>query len=242
MKKLFIIFACLIMIGCLNSQTVPVSQSPQQVEVKLRIEGVENVKVAPEGDTIIRSMEIESDDLKLSSFTRIKGKTAYIKLYSGITTSDELNVWYDLQYLKDKDVDTLCVYINSPGGNAFSGLGLADVLSSEEVREKYHIIGYAMGMVASAAVPVFAVCEERIASKCALFMVHETSLWKWPGRETRSDIKSQDKLMDLLSHKYLKILTDNSDLSLEEWTEMEGKTTWFTSEEAKEWGLVDKIE
>ena len=73
-------------------------------------------------------------------------------------------------------------------------------------------------------------------------MVHETSIWKWPGRETASDIRSQNKLMNLIHDRYVGKLAKYSKLSKDEWGNLEHKTTWFSAEQAKVWGLVDEIE
>ena len=97
-------------------------------------------------------------------------------------------------------------------------------------------------MSASATVPVFAVCNERLAAPGTIFMVHEASIWKWPGRETASDIRSQNELMELLRNRYLDTLAQHSKRTFDEWADMERKTTWFSAEQAKSFGLVDKIE
>lgn len=73
-------------------------------------------------------------------------------------------------------------------------------------------------------------------------MVHEAELWKWPGRETASDISSQNELMHLLRDRYIGKLAMNSKLDKAKWEELEQKTTWFSAEKAKDWGLVDQIE
>jgi ATP-dependent protease ClpP protease subunit len=73
-------------------------------------------------------------------------------------------------------------------------------------------------------------------------MVHEAALWKWPGRETASDIRSQNDLMELLRERYIGKLIANSRLDKVKWEELEKKTTWFSAEKAMDWGLVDKIE
>jgi ATP-dependent protease ClpP protease subunit len=73
-------------------------------------------------------------------------------------------------------------------------------------------------------------------------MVHEASLWKWPGRETASDIRSQNELMGILRERYINKLTANTKLDKNAWEELEKKTTWFSAEKALDWGLVDKIE
>ena len=73
-------------------------------------------------------------------------------------------------------------------------------------------------------------------------MVHEAALWKWPGRETASDIRSQNELMRLLRERYVDKLANNSKLNKDKWERLENKTTWFSAEKAMNWGLVDKIE
>ena len=151
-------------------------------------------------------------------------------------------MWNDICVLtKTTDIRNLNLFINSPGGDAFSGLALADQIERAK-KSGFHVTAHASGIVASAAVPVFAVCNERLAAPGTIFMVHETAIWKWPGRETASDIRSQNRLMNLLRDRYLEKLTQYSALDREEWEELEHKTTWFSAEKAKSWGLVDKIE
>jgi ATP-dependent protease ClpP protease subunit len=47
--------------------------------------------------------------------------------------------------------------------------------------------------------------------------------------------------MTMLQDRYISILVEHSSLSETEWRDMERQTTWFTAEQAKEWGLVDEI-
>ena len=71
-------------------------------------------------------------------------------------------------------------------------------------------------------------------------MVHEAALWKWPGRETASDISSQNDLMKLLRNKYIGILVDNSTTTFEDWATMERKTSWFGVDIARKLGLLER--
>lgn len=89
--------------------------------------------------------------------------------------------------------------------------------------------------------PVFAVCDVRLAAPGTIFMVHETSLWKWPGRETASDIRSQTESIQLLRERYFGKLAVLK-LDRVKWEKLEYKTTWFSAEKAMDWGLVDRIE
>ena len=60
--------------------------------------------------------------------------------------------------------------------------------------------------------------------------------------ESASDIQSQAKLMNLLQDRYFDKLVRYTKLNRSEWEEKEGKTTYFSAKQAKDWGLVDKIE
>jgi ATP-dependent protease ClpP protease subunit len=194
------------------------------------------------GDGISRTMVVQSYEGDLSGLSFVYGERAYTKIFGGLSTSDVTRLWNDLIVIREKtDAKELNVFINSGGGDAFSGLALADELKRAH-RAGLDVVCHASGIVASAAVPIFAVCDTRIAAPGTIFMVHETSLWKWPGRESASDIRSQGELIELLRDQYLGILADHSKLSKDQWGEMEGETTWFCPKQALEWGLVDKIE
>ena len=192
------------------------------------------------GYAVEEVMDIPYDRGSLSSISFVRDGTAYVKIFYGISTSDVTYLWGDLIILESMGVKTIELYINSPGGDAFSGLGLADLIERAQ-RKGFTITAYASGIIASAAVPVLAVCSKRYASPGTIFMVHETSLWKWPGRETASDVRSQNELMDLLRERYVGKLVENSTLSYDEWVERERKTTWFSVTEALEWGIIDEI-
>ena len=208
----------------------------------LEIKGVDSVQVEQPTDQIGRSMEIPNPDGELSQLSFIVGGKAFIKIFSGLSVADVQYLWNDIIFLENEtDIRDLNIFINSPGGDAFSGLALADQI--ERAKNKgFKVTAHASGIIASAAVPVFAVCDVRLAAPGCVFMVHEAALWKWPGRETASDIRSQNDLMELFRERYIGKLVDNSNLSKDEWEAMEKKTTWFSAETAKKYGLVDRIE
>ena len=187
----------------------------------------------------------DSPELLPSSMMKIdtKGQHAFLMIYAGLSVSDVKNLWQDIMYLAHKtDIQEVKLFINSPGGCAFSGLALADLIVRAQTDYGLNFEANASGIIASAAVPVFAVCNTRVAAAGTIFMVHEAALWKWPGRETSSDIRAQNELMILLQDRYLGYLVDHSNLSLEEWQVMEKATTWFSAEKAKnEIGIVDEI-
>jgi ATP-dependent protease ClpP protease subunit len=225
--------------------SMPAGQNqPQEVIVKVQATNPTEVKVTQDNDKerINKSMEVPNQEGHLSQLSFISKNQAFVKIFSGLSVSDVTRLWNDLVVLENNtQIRDVRLFINSPGGDAFSGLALADQI--ERARRKgFRITAHASGIIASAAVPVFAVCNERFAAPGTIFMVHEAALWKWPGRETASDIRSQNELMHLLRERYIGKLSANSKLDKTKWEELEKKTTWFSAEKAMDWGLVDKIE
>ncbi len=216
---------------------------PQEVVVKVQAADPSKVTIQEQPpERVNKSMEIPNPEGRLSQLSFIAKDKAFVKIFSGLSVADVTRLWNDLVYLENNTaIRDVNLFINSPGGDAFSGLALADQI--ERARRKgFKITAHASGIIASAAVPVFAVCNVRLAAPGTIFMVHEAALWKWPGRETASDIRSQNELMHLLRDRYIGKLVDNSKLDKTKWEELENKTTWFSANKALNWGLVDSIE
>jgi ATP-dependent protease ClpP protease subunit len=243
-KRLFLITLSLIFLaGCAGAGTM-MPQQPQKVVVK--VQAAESEKVQSDdinaGNDVVKAMEVPNQQGCLSELSFIIKDKAFVKIFSELSVVDVTRLWNDLVFLEtNSNIREINLFINSPGGDAFSGLALADQIERAQ-RKGFRVTAHASGIVASAAVPVFAVCKERLAAPGTIFMVHETELWKWPGRETASDISSQNDLMTLLRDRYIAKLVSNSKLDRTNWEQMEHKTTWFSADKAREWGLVDRIE
>ena len=244
MKK-FLAFAICLLLAVAGCAGVP---EPQPVKHDLTITikqaGKNKVEVvATDGrERISKSMEIQNPGLKLSQLSAISNGKCFIKIFSGLSVSDTTRTWNDLIYLENEtEVRDVHLFINSPGGDAFQGLALADLI--EKYKQKgFHFTSHGSGIIASAAVPVFSVCNETRATKATIFMVHEAALWKWPGRETASDIRSQSALMNLLQKLYIDKLVENSNLDFDGWVLLEAKTAWFSTQRAKDLGILDYID
>ena len=198
--------------------------------------------VRAEDSKISRTLEIYDPSGKLSSFSCVIDGRAYLKIIAGIGTMDVANLWTDLRYFEDvAKVKEINILIMSPGGEGFAGLAMADEIS-RIIKRGMIVNCYASGLIASAAVPVFASGSHRIAAPGTVFMVHEPSMFKFISQEQRKDLKTQGEMMDMLVDKYVGILARRSKLSKKEWESKGMDTTWFTAQQALEWGLVDKIE
>ena len=230
----------LLLIGC---AAMGPRTSPQPQGVVVKVQAMEPGQAeAQEGEFIRKSMMVPNQEGHLSEMSFISKDKAFVKIFSELSVADVTRLWNDIVVLEtNSNIRDINLFINSPGGDAFSGLALADQIELAQ-RKGFRVTAHASGIVASAAVPIFAVCKVRLAAPGTVFMVHETGLWKWPGQETASDINSQNEMMQLLRDTYIAKLVTNSKLDKDKWEKLESKTTWFSAEKAHEWGLVDKIE
>ena len=247
-KKLLLLVVAisLLTFGC---ATVPTNPEPQDVNLKVTVEATNDQVVLVEEDDGGPVYEPVSDPyLKPSNMMLLSRtqKLAFVRIYSGLSVADVSRLWQDITYLfYDTDYRRVKLFINSGGGGAFAGIALADLIIRAQDIYGITFEAHASGIIASAAVPVFAVCDHRIAASGTIFMVHEAALWKWPGKETASMIRAQNALMDLLRERYFDKLVGagRSKLSAEQWEELEKVTTWFSADDAMtKYGIVDEVE
>ena len=242
MSRRFFLIAVLgiFFIGCAAAGPMA---PPQPQKVIVRVQAAESHKVeVNEGGDIVKSMEVSNPEGHLSELSFISKDKAFVKIFSELSVADVTRLWNDIVILEmNPNIRDINLFINSPGGDAFSGLALADQIERAQ-RKGFRITAHASGIIASAAVPVLAVCKVRLAAPGTIFMVHEAALWKWPGRESASDISSQNELMLLLRDQYIGKLVNNSKLDKNNWENLENKTTWFSADNALKWGIVDRIE
>jgi ATP-dependent protease ClpP protease subunit len=253
--------AMLVMVGCAGMQ--PVETQPQDTVHTVKIEVITKdgdpvaVQLKDQDDRVMKSMEIKNPKYELSQLAAMyDGKKLYIKLFSGLSVADVTRAWQDMivamesyDFGKGENKGEVHLFIDSPGGDAFAGLALADLIEKYQ-KKGIKFFAHGTGIIASAAVPVFAVCDETHATRATIFMVHEAALWKWPGRESASDIRSQGKLMDLLQKLYLEKLVANSakhdndgnKIDFDYWVLLEAKTSWFSVDRALELGILDHVD
>lgn len=238
MKKLIAILgivSTILLAGCASHQVKQVDPIPVDVQITMNVDDDTEVMLN-------EKYPVKGGVPEISQLSWVDGKFGYTKLFSGLSVSDVTRSWNDWVIFEALGIRNVMVMINSPGGDAFSGLALASMVKYFEEERGFTISMFASGIVASAAVPIFASGKKgsRVALSSTIFMVHEAALWKWPGRETSSDIRSQGELMGLLGDQYRKILADNTKINADEWLTLEARTSWFSCEKGIELGLVDE--
>jgi ATP-dependent protease ClpP protease subunit len=227
--KILSLSCIIVILGCSGAPVKSEPASIKSIPVSITVNDQECTQVED---------KIKGSEPEISGLSYIDNGEGYVKIFSGLSVSDVTRVWNDLNIMLNAQIMNVNVFLNSGGGDAFTGIALARYL--DDFSNKGMVIRiYASGIVASAAIPVLAVGDERHALPGTIFMVHEAALWKWPGRETASDIRSQNELMNLLRDSYMDILVLHTKTPRKTWEDMEGRTTWFDVKKAKELNLVD---
>jgi len=185
----------------------------------------------------------EDNDIGLSTLTIISeiSDRAQIKLYAALTIDDARKLWDDFFILKNdttiRDVD---IYIASPGGTTFGGFSIITCLERAKA-DGFNITAYGVSLVGSMAIPIFAACEYRIAYASTIFLVHPATIQN-PGAMTEVDMESQAAFHKMTKDVYVSAIAKYTKLPKEKWLEKIKKDTWFSAEQALEWGLVDRID
>lgn len=133
------------------------------------------------------------------------------------------------------EVETIHVRINSPGGNVFDGVAIANALKHHEARVITHI-----DALAASIASIIAIAGDEIRmSPNAFLMIHNP--WTFcmgEAAQLRKDADVLDKIGESLAAAY-RDRTGAADSQIKNWMDDE---TWFSAEEAAEHGFVDSIE
>ena len=157
--------------------------------------------------------------------------------------SDEVNdvtaslVVAQLLYLEAQDPDKdISLYINSPGGSISAGMAIYDTMNFI----KCDVSTICVGMAASMGAFLLAAGAEgkRFALPNSEIMIHQP-LGGAQGQA--SDIKIQAEHILKIRKKLNEILAKKTGKSYDEIERDTDRDNWLSADEAKEYGLIDKV-
>jgi ATP-dependent Clp protease protease subunit len=126
------------------------------------------------------------------------------------------------------------IYINTLGGNVYSGLAIYDI--AEKITAPIRTV--AMGKCCSMGVPLMLMGSERCATKRAKFMIHQVS----GGTQGQlTDMKISLKEADDLEKELYTIISERTGKSYEQIAKDCDRDYWLNAEEALEYGIINKI-
>ncbi len=140
-------------------------------------------------------------------------------------------------YLEAMDPDTdIALYINSPGGLAYGGLAIYDVI--QHIRPDVSTICVGMGMSAAAMVLCGGAPGKRFALPSARIMIHQGSAGT---QGVPSDMEIQLREVLALTRRMVGIIAHHSGRTPEDVARDIDRDNFMTPEEAMEYGLIDGI-
>ena len=142
-----------------------------------------------------------------------------------------------LLYLDSADPDKdISLYINSPGGSVYAGLGIYDTM--QYVNSDVSTI--CTGMAASMAAVLLVAGErgKRFALPHSRVMIHQP-MGGIQGQASDIEITAREILK--LKEELYRIISDHSGQPFEKVEADSDRDYWMIAREAKEYGMIDKI-
>lgn len=130
----------------------------------------------------------------------------------------------------------ILVYINSPGGSVYAGLGIYDTM--QYIRPDVATINVSIAASMAAVLLAGGTKGKRSSLKHARTMIHQPS---GAAGGQASDIQISVKQLVTLRNELYEILAEHSGKSHEQVKADSDRDYWLTSHEALEYGLIDEI-
>jgi ATP-dependent Clp protease protease subunit len=154
---------------------------------------------------------------------------------------DVIDAWWGVSaemikrdLLTVSDATDIDVYINSPGGDVFEATAIYSSLKAHPAKIHVHIDGIA----ASAATRIALAGDTIEIADSGFYMIHYAwTLALGNAQEIRDTADMLDKVDNTIVNDYEK-RTDAGEEQVRTWMQAE---TWFTAQEALEYGFVDSI-
>lgn len=160
-------------------------------------------------------------------------------IFLGTGISDNVANIVQAQLLFLESVDSrkdITIYMNSPGGSVYAGLGIYDTMQFIAP----DVATICTGMAASMAAILLCAGakDKRAALKHARVMIHQP-LGGVQGQA--SDIEITAKQILLVKQELYEIIADHTGQKKDRVAEDGDRDYWMTSKEAKEYGMIDEI-
>lgn len=181
--------------------------------------------------------------MKIKKFWKLKAldeKTGELTLYGEISNEtwwgDEVTPKEFKSALDDLgDIDTLNIYINSPGGDVFAGQAIYSMLK----RHKAHKNVYIDGLAASIASVIAMSGDTIFMPKNAMMMLHNP----WTiGIGNSAEFRKLAEDLDIIRESLIAAYEGHSALTRDEIISIMDAETWLTATECEEYGFCDVVQ
>jgi len=142
-----------------------------------------------------------------------------------------------LLHLESEDPDKdIYLYVNSPGGNVYSGLAIYDTMQFVKPDISTICVGIAMSM--GALLLTGGAKGKRMALPNSKILIHQV----WGGYQGQAaDIEIHARETIALKRRVEEIMAEHTGQELDTLKQDMDRDFYMTSEEAKEYGLIDRV-
>lgn len=163
------------------------------------------------------------------------GDTASLYIYDVISADWGVSALSVIEAINQAgDVQTLNIHINSPGGDVFEGRAIMAAISAFRGKT----IAKIDSLCASAATSIALACNEIEMADGAFFMIHNASGMAWGDKTAlRETANVLEKIEGAIVNDY----TSRTGKDEQEIRDLMNAETWFTANEALEYGFIDRI-
>lgn len=160
-------------------------------------------------------------------------------IFIGTEINNEISniIQSQLLFLDSINNKEIKIYINSPGGDVYSGLGIYDTMQFVNSDISTTCVGIAASMAA------ILLCAgkkgKRYSLKHSRIMIHQPIIKNLNGQE--SDIEIKAKEIKKLKKELYNIISIHTSNNLDKIEKDADRDYWMDSNKAKEYGMIDKI-
>ncbi len=142
-----------------------------------------------------------------------------------------------LLYLDSADPGKdISIYINSPGGSVYAGLGIYDTM--QYIQSDVSTICTGMAASMAAVLLVSGTAGKRFALPHSRVMIHQPM---GGAQGQASDIEITAREILKLKHELYQIIANHSGQPIEKVEADSDRDYWMTAEEAKAYGMIDNV-
>lgn len=160
-------------------------------------------------------------------------------IFLGTQVSDQSAniIQAQLLYLDSADPGKdVSIYINSPGGSVYAGLGIYDTM--QYISSDVATICTGMAASMAAVLLVSGTAGKRFALKHSRVMIHQPM---GGAQGQASDIEITAREIQKLKKELYTIISDHSGVPFEKVERDSDRDYWMTAAEAKEYGMIDEV-
>jgi ATP-dependent protease ClpP protease subunit len=163
------------------------------------------------------------------------GDTASLYIYDVISADWCVSALSVIDALNQAgDAQTLNIHINSPGGDVFEGRAIMAAISAYRGKTVAKIDS----LCASAATSIALACNEIEMSDGAFFMIHNASGMAWGDKTV---LREKANVLEKIEGAIVNDYTSRTGKDEQEIRDLMQAETWFTAQEALEYGFIDRI-